>query len=105
MIFPPPIVTTHPGFYDAPMLNGFEDHFTNNKVIMTGTNVGSETCTGNGTTIMGHNSYFTPTGNLTECKVPLDTWQKMGHDAGSTVAKTPDDATIIGWAKEKLGIH
>ena len=32
--------------YDAPMLNGHEDHFSNNKVIMTGNDVGSIICTG-----------------------------------------------------------
>ena len=34
------------GLYDAPMLNGHEDHFSNNKVIMTGNDVGSIICTG-----------------------------------------------------------
>jgi hypothetical protein len=90
------------GFYDAPMLDGFEDHFSGNTVVMTGTNVGTEQCTGNGTTVMGNNAYYTPTGNLSECKMSLAQWQKHGHDLGSTVAKTPDDATIIGWAKAKL---
>ena len=27
------------GFYDAPMTEGHEDHFTNNKVVMTKENV------------------------------------------------------------------
>lgn len=34
------------GLYDAPMLDGHEDHFSNNKVIMTGNDVGSIICTG-----------------------------------------------------------
>jgi hypothetical protein len=38
------------------MLDGFEDHFYSNKVVMTGTNVGSSiTCSGPGTTVLHDN--------------------------------------------------
>merc|ERR1711998_183655 len=83
------------GFYDAPMLEGYEDQFSDNRVVLTGTNVGSETCSGPGTTIMGNNQYFTSTGRVTECKTDLDKWHQQGHDKGSTVAMTPDDDTIM----------
>ena len=54
--------------------------------------------------VMAENQYFTPDGKLTECKTSLEKNQEKKHmDLGSTVAKHPDDATIIGWAKATLG--
>ena len=91
------------GFYDAPMLPGHEDHFENNTLVLTKDNVGSPTCSGDGKTVISHNSYHTPTGDITECGMKLKDWQAKGEDVGSTVASLPDDATIIGWAKAKLG--
>ena len=90
------------GFYDAPMLDGHEDKFYNNQVVMTGTNFGSPTCTGTGQTQIHDNKYYTSTGKMTECSKDLPSWQKEGHDTGSTVAAIPDADTIIGWAKAKL---
>jgi len=90
------------GFYDAPMIPGHEDHFENNTLVLTGTNVGSFTCSGDGKTVLAGNEYYTSTGAITECGVPLAEWQARGEDVGSTVAKLPDDATIIGWAKALL---
>jgi len=90
------------GFYDAPMLDGHEDKFYDNKVVMTGTNFGSFTCTGQGATQVHNNQYFTSTGNMTECGKDLDVWQAAGHDQSSSVAKTPESAQIINWAREKL---
>ena len=113
------------------MLDGHEDHFTNNKVstveifvyfacsdtsgnlfasfvylaskvVMTGSDLGSQTCSGPGTTIINNNEYYTPTGKLTECKMDLADWQAQGHDQGSTVAQTPDHDTIISWGREVL---
>ena len=90
------------GLYDAPMLDGHEDHFTNNKVVLTGSHVGAGTCSGTGKTVLSNNQYFTKDGKVTECNKDLADWQKDGNDQGSTVAATPSDATIIGWAKQKL---
>ena len=51
---------------------------------------------------MHDNQYFTNSGDVKECGKSL---KDMGDfDKGSTVAKTPADDTIIGWAKEKLGM-
>jgi len=77
-------------------------HAIYSKVVMTGTNVGSETCTGTGKAVLYSNQYFTPTGNITECGVDLADWQAKGFDVRSTVASTPDADTIIGWARETL---
>ena len=92
------------GFYDAPMLDGHQDKFYNNKVAMTGTNFGSPTCSGTGQTEIHDNQYFTTTGKMTERSKDLADWQKAGHDAGSTVAVLPHENVIIGWGKAKLGM-
>merc|ERR1711998_235747 len=83
------------GFYDAPMVDGHEDKFYNNKVVTTGTNFGSPTCSGSGVTQIHDNQYFTPSGDISECKMSLKDWQAAGHDKGSSVAKTPSDDEII----------
>jgi len=91
------------GFYDAPMLAGHEDHFEGNRLVLCGTDLGSLTCSGAGATVTGNNQYFTSTGAVSECGVDLAAWQAKGGDPNSTVAKLPDDATVIGWAKALLG--
>ena len=65
------------GFYDAPMLAGHEDHFTNNTLVITGTSVGGFTCDGTGKTVIGSNKYFTKTGDIEECKMSLADWQAL----------------------------
>merc|ERR1712066_307561 len=90
------------GFYDAPMLDGHEDKFYNNQVVMTGTNFGSPTCTGTGATQIHDNKYYTNTGSMTECGKDLAAWQAAGQDKGSTVAKVPKDDELINWGKAKL---
>jgi hypothetical protein len=39
-----------------------------------------------------------------ETTVPLSAFTDAGLMQGSTVAKTPSDATVLGWAKELLGM-
>ncbi len=83
-------------------LDGHEDYFFNNKLVMTGKDVGGFTCSGTGKTVVHSNQYFTVDGNVTECKMSLADWQSEGEDKGSTAAKLPEDDVIIGWAKELL---
>ena len=78
-------------------IDGHEDLFMNNTVVMTGTDVGGFTCSGTGKTVVNSNKYFTPSGNISECHMPLAAWQAKGEDKGSTVAKTPADADLLGW--------
>jgi len=89
------------------MLDGHEDVFTGNKVVLTSSSVGGPQCKAPGKTTMGQNSYYTPDGNVQECGSSLKDWQSKDktNEPGSTVGKTPDDATIIGWAKAKLSIN
>lgn len=83
-------------------LAGHEDLYAGNKVVLTGGDVGGLTCDGPSKTDVHDNQYFTPTGDITECKQPLAKWQAAGNDKGSSVAKIPSDETIIGWAKALL---
>jgi len=82
---------------------GHEDQFYDNKVVLTASDFGSLVCSGDGTTVVHNNNYFTPDGKMTECKMPLAKWQAQGHDQNSTVATHPTDDQIIQWAKDKLG--
>ena len=86
-------------------LDNHEDVFTGNKAVLTGSNVGlSSGCQAPGKAIMGQNSYYTPDGTVKECGSSLAKWQKAdaSNDPGSTVAVTPEDSVIIGWARDKL---
>jgi hypothetical protein len=81
-------------------LPGHEDYFYGNKGVFTGTDVGGVQCKAPAT-VMHDNQYFTSTGKITECGKQLADWQaESGSDQGSTVAVTPTDDVIIGWAKE-----
>ena len=91
-------------YYDDTTQNGHENVFTDNKVVLTGDNVGEIICTHPGKTIIKDNEYFTPNGTIEECGMPLHKWQEKNdnNDPGSSVHKHPSDATIIEWAKIKL---
>ena len=87
-------------------LDGHEDVFTGNKVVMTGSSVGGPQCDAPGKTVMSNNAYFSPNGTVTECGSDLQTWQAKAADnePGSTAAAIPDDDVIIQWAADKLGV-
>jgi hypothetical protein len=85
---------------------GHQDHFMRNKVVMTGNDVGGFTCKSPGKAVLKDNQYYTPDGKITECRMSLEDWQKAGsdNDPGSTVHTHPTADTIIGWAREVLGM-
>ena len=83
-------------------LEGHEDYFYKNKLILTGSNVGRFTCSGEGKTVVHDNEYFTPDGKVQECNMTLNEWQSNGEDKGSTVSKLPRDSVVIQWAKKLL---
>ena len=64
--------------------------------------VGGFACDGNAKTVVRDNAYYTSSGAINECGADLAAWQAKGNDKGSTVAKFPTDATVIGWAKTLL---
>jgi len=81
-------------------LEGHEGRFFRNKVVMAAaTDLGKFQC--NSTVVYGNN-YYTPTGTMTECGMPLEDWQKRGHDVNSTVSKLPNDDTVLDWARNLL---
>jgi len=87
-------------------LDGDEDLFTDNYVVMTGEDVGKMACTAPGKTVMSNNQYFTQDGSITECGTSLAKWQAASpgnNDAGSNVTTLPTDAAIIARVKAKLG--
>ena len=89
--------------YVCSQLDGHEDRFHGNKVVLTGNKVGGFKCDGAGKTVVHDNAYYTATGNVTECKLDFHAWQAKGEDKGSSVSTYPADDVIIGWAKAKLG--
>ena len=82
-------------------LEGHEDYFYDNRLVITGTDVGGLQCS-SPKTVVGNNTYFTSTGKITECGKDLAELQKHGGDPGSTVSTLPPDDTVIGWARELL---
>merc|ERR1711861_43965 len=71
---------------------GHEDYYYNNTAVIAGGDVGGFSCDGAAKTVVHDNRYFTPSGDIKECGASLKDWQAKGNDAGSTVAKIPDDA-------------
>jgi hypothetical protein len=94
------------GFSICPQLEGFSDEYTNNTLyqIKDGNYGNGQTCSGNGTTIVGDNTVWTPTGAVTECGMTLAQWQAQGHDAGTTAAAWPSDQTVLNGVIALLGL-
>jgi hypothetical protein len=89
-------------FFDAPMLDGHEDEFDHNRVVLTHSTFGYATCNGTGATRVHDNQYFTPDGSLAECHMSLAEWQAEGRDVGSTVSVGPPDSTVVQWGRDLL---
>lgn len=85
-------------------LAGHEDQFYDNKVIMTGKDVGNPRCSDDVPALLHDNAYYTPDGDLTECGWNLTDAQSEGFDLGSSVDVTPSDEAILSWAVELLGV-
>jgi len=79
--------------------------FVNNSVVLRGDHGYASDC-GNlppGMKVSG-NKVFTPGSKLDVCgHHPLNEWVASGHDAGTTLAATPDDNAIIAMGRELLG--
>ena len=91
------------GFGICGQLEGHEDMFYNNYVVMNGDgDYGHGTCSGPGMTVVHDNQIFTPTGKVTECGMSLAQWQAKGNDKGTTAAKWPEDEDIINAGRKVL---
>jgi len=86
-------------------LEGHEDYFYGNKIVMTSTDLGRAQCA-DPKTQMHDNKYFAANGNLTLCGMALaEAQSQLGMEEGSTVSPLPADDAILGWAKELLQIQ
>lgn len=87
------------------VLPGHEHYCTGNVAVLTSDGAYAlPICSGDGKTVMGNNTVYTPTGNVTECGVPLAAWQAAGNDAG-TVALSYADTTagaLVALARGKV---
>ena len=77
-------------------LQRHEDWFFNNTVVGTGLKYDLVARNTTVPPIIYGNRIFTQNGVATEAGMPLGN--------GTTVAKWPIDAVLIGWAKERLGM-
>ena len=55
-------------------------------------------------TIIFNNTVWSPTGAITECGMPLSTYQSKGGDVGSKALPYPDDAVVLGLARALMGL-
>jgi len=87
-------------------LQNHSNLFANNKVFMTGIDVGHFKCDGVGHDELHDNEYYTMTGFVTECGMSLKDWQANGtnHDARSVVKKFTSNDDLLALGKVKLGL-
>ena len=66
-------------------LNGHEDYFYNNSVVMyQDGEYGSFNCAPPGETVVYNNTIYSPTAAIDECGTTLKAWQAQGNDHGTT---------------------
>ena len=87
-------------------IDGHQDSFFDNTVIMTGEDVGILRCDPleEGKTVMHDNRYYTTSGEVSECEFPLEEWQSKSpeNDPKSTVETWPSTEYILDLARKKL---
>jgi hypothetical protein len=89
----------------GPNLDGHEDQFYANYVVLNQDgNYVLPVCSGTGKSVIGNNTVYTPTGNVSECGQALTAWQAAGNDLGTTTAPYPPTSTLLGIAQELLGV-
>ena len=95
------------GFGICGQLKGHVDYFVNNIVVQTNDgNYANGGCSGDGKTVVGNNTVYTPTGRVTECGMPLAAWQAQGNDPLTTNYSftTLTDDFILSSARTVLGM-
>merc|ERR1712232_185595 len=90
--------------FKADTLEGHEDYFYDNKVVLTTNIVQAERQCTDPKTHRHDNQYFQSDKNVTLCGMDLAEAQSQGMDKGSTVSALPNDDVILGWAAELLQI-
>jgi hypothetical protein len=85
------------------MLDGHQDQFTNNYVILESDgDYALPICSGTGMTILANNTVRSPTGNITECGMSLAKWQSGGNDPGTVAGPYDAAETVISLARQRL---
>jgi hypothetical protein len=87
------------------VLEGHEHVCTGNTAVLTSDGAYAlPICSGAGKTVMGNNTLFTPSGNVTECGMPLAAWQAAGNDAGTVAHAYADTSAgaLVALARSKV---
>jgi hypothetical protein len=101
------------GFGIDDALEGHADAYADNWLYLAttaaSTNYGDgQRCSpggGLGVTDVRNNTVWTPSGTaITECGMSLSAWQAQGGDPGTTASAYPDDAVVLGIARQLLGL-
>ncbi len=89
------------------MLDGHEDSFFNNTIVMLNDgDYAKPICSGEGASLVGGNTIFSPTGAINECGMSVQAWQAAGHDAGTVVVgRLPTDQELLAAGKRALGLQ
>lgn len=88
----------------TPQLAGHADAYENNSLwLLSDGEYGSgQTCSGPGETVVGGNEVWSPSGNITECGMPLSEWQAGGKDRGTVARSYPSDEEVTELARRLL---
>ena len=98
-----------PGCYQTDSGEDYDEPWTNNQCILLSTNnpYSYSYCDVQHPELFplhANNSFYSPDGTLNitcgSAHLTLPQWQALRQDRGSTVMKTPDVDTVIGWGKE-----
>jgi len=89
-------------------LPGHEDQFYGNTLVLSddGSVGHNQACGSDIQPITHDNTMYSPTGNITECGMPLSKWQSQGHDPGSTASAYPPNMNelILAAGSALLGL-
>jgi hypothetical protein len=94
------------GFGIVPTQAGHADGYYDNVLYIAadGDYGNGQTCSGPGMTIVSNNTVYSPTGAINECGTSLAAWQAAGNDPGTRGLPYPEDETILGVARNLLGL-
>lgn len=84
--------------------NMADGYYENYLYLASDGDYGHGTCSGPGATIVGGNTIWSPTGNITECGTSLAAWQAKGNDPGTVGKSYPTDLTVLALARQTLNM-
>jgi len=92
------------GFGICQQVAGHADSYMGNYLYLAndGNYGGGQTCSGDGMTLVGGNTIWSPTGAIKECGSTLADWQAKGNDVGTTASAYPADSVVLAQVKATL---